>query len=404
MFFTQLRARLTLALVLGSSLVGCAKTPTVDSRLDGVEGKPFTDPSTGGYSGDGGPSACGILSCRYTAVGTPACADYYMEEGWTPEEVEKDCKAAAAAVQTTTIDAKPQPACIQVGAALDGKVGGQCAIKGALAEFKSRNVYAYGMTEGLCTGIKDLEGKWNEVPFNPCPDEPVGGGGGGGSSGEGGAPAPDSDIFNCRHTEGLLAAPRCTDFPSVYGWDEAKAKSACDELMGMFSADKAQACIDGGFEKRCGKPDQSYVYGVDSCDGLFGVLEILGAAQPPEAGPFPPYSAVSCGNDMPAESVFTCRYDGFAASCADYPTSEGWSAQSAEAHCKLLPNSKNHKMGGASCLEDSNAKSDSTRCKIADPTVCDQVYYGYDIPDFVCTGDLIAGETEYQKAPYSDSY
>jgi len=391
--------------MLCSSLVGCAKTPPVDSRLDGAEGKPFTSPASGSY-GDGGSGggACGILSCRYTAVGTPACADYYVDEGWTPAEVEKDCKAAAAAVKTTTVDASPQPPCIQAGFAKDGKIGGQCAIKGALAEYKSRNVYAYGMTEGLCTGIKELEGKWNEVPFNPCPDEPVGEGGVGSLPGTDASLPAEGKIFSCRHTEGLLASPRCTDYPEVYGWDEAKATAACTELNGMFSSEGSMACLNGGFAKRCAKPDQSYLYGVDSCDGLFGVLETLGAADPPEQGPFPPYSAVACGNDAPAEDVYTCRYEGFAPSCADYPAKEGWSAESAEAHCKLLPNSSDWKMGGSTCLADSQSKADSTRCRVEDPAVCDQVYYGYEIPDFVCSGGLIAGKTENQKAPYADSY
>jgi len=394
------RAHLRLGLMLCTSLAGCAKTPPVDSRLDGVEGKPFTSPVTG-QNGDGG--ACGILTCRYTAVGTPACADYYLDEGWTPKDVARDCRAAAAAVQTTTVDAMPQPSCMAAGFAGDGVVGGQCAIKGALPEFKGRNVYAYGMTEGLCTGIKDLEGKWNEVPFNPCPDEPAG---------EGGLPPlpgpvampPDSKIFSCRHTEGLLAAPRCTDYPGVYGWDEPRARAACTELKGMFSAERSMACLDGGFERRCAKADQSYLYGVDACDGLFGVLETLGAADAPEQGPFPPYSAVACGNDAPSEEVYTCRYEGFAPSCADYPAREGWSEESAEAHCKLLPNSKDWKMGGNSCLADSKSRSDSTRCRVEDPAVCEQVYYGYEIPDFVCSGGLIAGKTENQRAPYPDTY
>jgi len=214
----------------------------------------------------------------------------------------------------------------------------------------------------------------------------------------------DPDIYSCRHSEGLLSAPRCTDFPGVYGWDATRAAAACAELKGMLSADAQQACIAGGFAQRCAKPDQSYVYGVDSCDGLFGVLEILGAAQPPQKAPFPPYSAVMCGEESSSTAVYTCRYDGFAPSCADYPEKEGWSEASAAAHCRLLPNSKNHKLGGASCLADSKGKMDSTRCRVADPAVCDQVYYGYEIPDFVCTGGLIAGKTEQQKAPYALSY
>ena len=54
------------------------------------------------------------------------------------------------------------------GAVLLG-VDGVCIISGAAAGgHPERTVHAYGLSEGLCTGIEQLHGQWLATPPDPC--------------------------------------------------------------------------------------------------------------------------------------------------------------------------------------------------------------------------------------------
>ena len=103
---------------------------------------------------------CVVFTCRYKVFGSPACIDYYEQEGWSQTLADENCVSQFAAQNVNT---SVQPSCLSAGVAADGQLSeGACRT----LDDASRPYYAFGVSEDQCSSI--LEGTWNAPPTSPC--------------------------------------------------------------------------------------------------------------------------------------------------------------------------------------------------------------------------------------------